>query len=192
MNKKESKYFNTASFFDEALLKLLETKDYEYITIKEICEKAGYNRSTFYLHYESIDDLLNECLEYIINKLVNKYKIESDNILFEFDKASKEDLIFINEEYLNPYLEFVKENKTIFKLAYKYPKILRVDETYNSLKINILNPTLDKFNIDQKKKEYMIDFYINGIMAIIKNWVTDDCVENKEFIIEIIKECVRL
>ena len=41
MNKQESKYFNTASFFDEALLKLLENKEYEYISVKEICEKAG-------------------------------------------------------------------------------------------------------------------------------------------------------
>lgn len=32
------------------------------ITIKEICKKAGVNRSTFYLHYESIDDLLEETL----------------------------------------------------------------------------------------------------------------------------------
>ena len=32
------------------------------ITIKEICKKNGVNRSTFYIHYESIDDLLEETL----------------------------------------------------------------------------------------------------------------------------------
>ena len=53
MNKSESKYYNTALLMDEALLLLLEKKDYDYITIKEICEKAGVNRSTFYLHYET-------------------------------------------------------------------------------------------------------------------------------------------
>ena len=36
MNKNESKYFNTAILFDEALIYLLEKKDIEYITIKEI------------------------------------------------------------------------------------------------------------------------------------------------------------
>ncbi|MGN1134205.1 MAG: TetR/AcrR family transcriptional regulator [Oscillospiraceae bacterium] len=59
MNKSESKYFNTAVKMDEALLSILETKDFKYITIKEICERAGVNRSTFYLHYENIGDLLN-------------------------------------------------------------------------------------------------------------------------------------
>ena len=58
MNKSESKYFNTALLMNEALLLLLEKKDYEFITVTEICKKAGVNRSTFYLHYLSIDDLL--------------------------------------------------------------------------------------------------------------------------------------
>ena len=53
MNKSESKYFNTALLMDEALLLLLENKEFEYITIKEICQKAGVNRSTFYLHYQN-------------------------------------------------------------------------------------------------------------------------------------------
>ena len=54
MNKSESRYFITAVKMDEAFLKLLEKKDYAYITVKELCEMAGVNRSTFYLHYEKI------------------------------------------------------------------------------------------------------------------------------------------
>ena len=65
MNKSESNYFNTALLMNQALLELLDKKDYEFITIKEICQKAGVNRSTFYLHYENIDDLLVETIETI-------------------------------------------------------------------------------------------------------------------------------
>ena len=57
MDKRESKYFFTASLMDDALLLLLEKKDFEFITIKELCQKAGVNRSTFYLHYENMNDL---------------------------------------------------------------------------------------------------------------------------------------
>lgn len=49
MNKNETKYLNTARLMNEALLILLEKKNYEFITVKEICKKAGVNRSTFYL-----------------------------------------------------------------------------------------------------------------------------------------------
>lgn len=52
---------------DEAFLRLLEKKDFAYITVKEICETAGVNRSTFYLHYETIGDLLAESAEHIIS-----------------------------------------------------------------------------------------------------------------------------
>ena len=68
MNKAESKYFNTAVRIDEAFIALLEKKDFDYITVKEICEKAGINRSTFYLHYETIGDLLHESIEYMNRK----------------------------------------------------------------------------------------------------------------------------
>lgn len=47
MNRSESKYFNTAIRMDEAMMELLERKDFEYITIKEICAAAGVSRSTF-------------------------------------------------------------------------------------------------------------------------------------------------
>ena len=65
MKKSESRYFNTALRIDQAFLKLLEQKDMEYITVKEICEAAGVNRSTFYLHYETIGDLLAESVQYM-------------------------------------------------------------------------------------------------------------------------------
>ena len=73
LSKAESKYYNTACLMNEALILLLEKKDYSFITVKEICEKAGVNRSTFYLHYETMDDLLSESIEYVGNKLHKKY-----------------------------------------------------------------------------------------------------------------------
>ena len=57
---------------DEAFILLLDKKDYEYITVKEICAKAGVNRSTFYLHYETINDLLEESLEFLIGDFIKK------------------------------------------------------------------------------------------------------------------------
>lgn len=65
MNKSESKYFATAVRMDEAFLRLLEKKDFAYITVKELCETAGVNRSTFYLHYETMADLLSESAQYM-------------------------------------------------------------------------------------------------------------------------------
>lgn len=101
LNKSESKYYNTACLMDEALILLLEKKEYSFITIKEICKKAGVNRSTFYLHYETIDDLLSETITYVGKKIQGKFnnKVLNKQII----KNSKlEDLFLVSSEYLSP------------------------------------------------------------------------------------------
>lgn len=59
---------------DEALLDLLQNKDAEFITVKEICKKAGVGRSTFYLHYQGIPDLVKECSEHMNAKLSERFE----------------------------------------------------------------------------------------------------------------------
>lgn len=65
-SKSESRYFATAVRMDDAFLALLEKKDFACITVKEICAAVGVNSSTFYLHYETLGDLLAETPEYLV------------------------------------------------------------------------------------------------------------------------------
>lgn len=113
MNKSESKYFNTALRMDEALITLLEVKDLEYITVKEICEKAGVNRSTFYLHYESIDDLVNETMENIDKRFLAYFTQNENNFAAKINDKKLEDLVLVTQDYLIPYLQFICENKKV-------------------------------------------------------------------------------
>lgn len=103
MNKSESKYFNTALRMDEALIALLEEKDLEYITVKELCERAGVNRSTFYLHYETISDLVNEAVETVNRRFLSYFPHREVDVLEGMDRRAKEELIFIGQEHLLPY-----------------------------------------------------------------------------------------
>ena len=96
MNKNESKYFNTAILFDEALIYLLENKDIEYITIKEICNKEGVNRSTFYLHYENINDLLEETMNYINKKFMNYFNENTKEFIEKIKNIEGRDEIMTN------------------------------------------------------------------------------------------------
>ncbi len=47
----------TRALLHNALLSLILTRDYEAITVEDICESANVGRSTFYAHYASKDDL---------------------------------------------------------------------------------------------------------------------------------------
>ena len=191
-NKKrsESKYYNTACLMDEALILLLDKKEYSYITVKEICEKAGVNRSTFYLHYETIDDLLSECVEYIGRKVSNKYKSDFDKE--KIKNASLDELLFITPEYLLPYLEFVKENKKVYKIAYSQPNVLKEQKVVDYLAENIFNPVLERYGVPTIERKYIMSFYLSGIGAILKEWIKDDCREKIENIKDILIKCLNI
>lgn len=44
----------------EALIRLMQQKPVTQVTVKELCEEAGINRSTFYLHYAAPEEVLQE------------------------------------------------------------------------------------------------------------------------------------
>ena len=190
MNKNESKYFNTAIKMDEALITLLEKKDFEYITIKEICDKAGVNRSTFYLHYENTADLLKETTRYILDKHFAYYDVETKDITERFKNCERKDLVFITSEYLTPYLTFIKEEQRIFKVAIKQFNSMNMGDVYDRMFHHIFNPILERFNVPEKERGYTIKFYLTGIYAIVMEWVEKNCVEDIEFVVKIITDCV--
>ncbi len=182
MKNKESKYYNTSLLMDEALLLLLEKKEYEFITVKEICEKAGVNRSTFYLHYESIDDLLEETINMINARFTEAFNNEQLNVI----SSSKENLFFINEKYLLPYLNFVKENKRIYKLIYKYAHLFQTQKTLEKFYNEIFEIALDKHGVLNEEKDYVFSYYAFGVVAIVRKWIEKDCVDDISFIAKLI------
>lgn len=190
MNKNESKYFNTAIKMDEALLFLLEKKEFEYITIKEICNIAKVNRSTFYLHYENTYDLLKETTEYILNKHFSYYGVNASEVVIKSQKCDKKDLIFLSHEYLMPYLTFIKENKNIFKLSISKFHLMNMNEVYNKMFKYVFEPILIRFDIPINKRTYLIKFYLTGIFGIIMEWFSNDCKDDMDLIIEIINDLI--
>ncbi len=190
MNKSESKYYNTALLMNQALVELLNKKDYEFITVKEICERAGVNRSTFYLHYEAINDLLEETIDNIDKKFVTYFN-ENANVFFEkLKSASTENLLLITPEYLTPYLTYIKDNRIIHQVAVKHSRIMNSIEKFNSLNEKVFKPIFKGFNIDDKTEHYMISYYLNGITAIINEWIKSGCKDSIEYIEKIIITCV--
>jgi len=56
----------------EALIALIQEKDYSGITIQDIADRANVNRVTFYLHYRDKQDLLVKSVEVIFEELAAK------------------------------------------------------------------------------------------------------------------------
>lgn len=190
MNKSESKYFNTAVRMDKALLELLDRKDLEYISVKEICDKAGVNRSTFYLHYENIGDLLEESIQYVIDDFVSIFKNNPQSFISKMNDCPVEELYLITPQYLSPFLEYIKNNKRIFMTVLKNSGSFRLDKAYADMFKYVFLPIFKRMKISDKNAKYIVSYHIHGLMAIVTEWINGDCSDPDEYIIELMQSCV--
>ena len=182
MKSKNSKYFQTAEDFDQALLALLAKKDFEYITVKELCKKTGVNRSTFYLHYQNMNDVLDETLSLLSHRFFSS-----------FEKTDKpQELVLTTQKYLIPYLNFVKENKTAFQLSFEKPEVFHPVKKFNEMNREIFLPIMEKVNAPEERKPYLFEFYFKGVLSIIGLWVKRGCKEEIEIISSLIEDLTKI
>ena len=92
---------------------LLDKKNFAYITVKEICEAAGVNRSTFYLHYETMADLLEESVSHMNEQFLAHMKKDTDAFVTKMRDCPMDELYLITPEYLTPYLGYIEQHKRL-------------------------------------------------------------------------------
>lgn len=104
-----------------AVFDLATEKELDKITVVELCERAGINKSTFYLHYKSINDCLQQCFEYFTERFLELSKdIDYTNmslapektvskILDEVEKNSKYIQLFRNSVFYDSAIRTLKE-----------------------------------------------------------------------------------
>lgn len=148
-----------------AFTELLQIKELKEITVSDICKSAGINRSTFYANYLDIYDLadkLREALERDFSSLfANTHDNQEKNGALKMFRHIYENQIFY---------------RTYFKLGYDEKHKVCIYDSYRALK-----------DFDNKYIDYHIEFFRNGINAIIKMWLNNGCREKPEEMAEILK-----
>lgn len=190
MNRAESKYFNTAAKMDEALLRLLEQKEFAFLTVKELCAAAGVNRSTFYLHYETLADLLNETVEHLNRQFLDYMQQDSAAFVAKLRTCPREELYLATPEYLVPYLKYIKEHARLFRTALHNAAPLQMRHSYARMFEHIFHPILERFGVPPADQPYLMTFYIHGLMAMVSAWLDRDCAESVEHLAELMERCV--
>lgn len=190
MNRSESKYFNTAAKMDEAFLALLEKKDFAYITVKELCAAAGVNRSTFYLHYETLEDLLGECAQYLNDRFLSYMQRDCAAFVEKLHTCPLEELCLVTPEYLTPYLTFIKENQRLFRTSLARAGTLHLEKSYAGLLQYVLFPILERFSVPEEDRPYLMAFYISGLMAVVTSWLDTGCEDSVARITSIMQRCI--
>lgn len=189
MTRSESKYFATAARMDEALLELLGEKDLAFITVKEICTRAGVSRSTFYLHYETIGDLLDESLRHMQEQFWAGYRGEL-SAPPDLRCADARELLLITPDYLRPYLEFIRSHQRLYRATIERPAAFRSDEGDRTLFRTLIEPVMERFGVPAAERRYRAMFYLRGITGIIEEWLRSGCADDIEQMITVIQGCI--
>ena len=70
MTKTDRRVQRTRELLQKALLELIGEKGYDAITVQDIVDRANVGRTTFYLHYNSKDELFISCHEAMVSKFL--------------------------------------------------------------------------------------------------------------------------
>lgn len=146
---------------EKAFINMLIKKEINKISVTDICKETGLNRSTFYSNYIDIYDLADKLREKLENDFDSQFRGNSE------DGAVK-------------MFRHIYENQLFYKIYFK----LGYDEKHQTY---IYDKTRAEKDFEGKHVKYHIEFFRNGLNAIIKMWLNDGCKETPEEMAEIIE-----
>lgn len=152
----------TKMVLEESLITLMEKKDISKITIKEICEKADINRSTFYAHYRDQYDLLR--------KIENKFLAAIQAYLENFDKKYTEDIVLITEKIF----QYIRKNARICRLLLSERGDFTFQKKIMKLVYDLIISEITGNNkITKEDAEYVYSFTVSGCVGFVQKWLDD-------------------
>lgn len=176
--KTDRRTLYTKNVIKDSLLEALAEKSFEQVTVTDICRRAEITRATYYLHYQSLTEVLNELLGDALQMAAEDCETPDDDAL--------QVLSFLAGE--QP--EYLKKQESLLPICHRVahlPKyqVIFHDETLSNYVVNRifqyqrkkLAPVFMKvLNLSKKESELLILFIITGTYNVNKalNWEKND------------------
>lgn len=152
-----------------SLFSLLKTKSVNQITVTELSEMADINRSTFYIYYTDVFDMVEKIQEEIYSVFLVSIVLFKGNIndLDDFIKYCTRFLDFCKDNF--ELCRFVTRNDCNNQLAERIKKAVR-DVVPDSEKV--FNPKDPRY--------YLTTFALSGMLSTILQWMDDGMLISSE------------
>jgi AcrR family transcriptional regulator len=86
--KPDRRIERTRQLLRDALLALIADKGYHAITVQDVTDRANVARTTFYLHFKDIDDLLFSSMAAMYEELMSKWLQRTPSIIVDEGEAN--------------------------------------------------------------------------------------------------------
>lgn len=161
MKKNPERTELTQRNIQEAFWKLYSKRSIDKVTVKDICNLAGYNRSTFYQYYTDVYDVLHkfenqllhevdEFVENLVKQANSPNASQALEAIFEiFARLNKYITVLLGPHGDTEFTHKVVENLKPIWIKYFF----RNDESYTPAEVDLL-----------------MEYYISGLLAMYQKW----------------------
>lgn len=145
----------TRMVLKQALSELLEEKHLDKVTVKELCEKADINRTTFYRNYEDVYDLFGSMERELVEASFESGDMASD-------RFSLLRVIYNNQAF---YREFFRSR---LQSTYIEDTIAQMSEQMKSI-------LKERGAYDEKTFPVLYRYNVEGALGVIRGWLDEGC-----------------
>lgn len=166
----------TKETLTQIFIDLLKKHPIEKITVKELCDLADINRSTFYIHYHDIYELLedveNNCLQ------------ELDHLISTISCHN-----FPPEQVTKMVLEYIYHRKELLSLfILKMNELTFWKQIDKKLFVLFRQKVIENYQIPEEMQADELDdtilFLISGFYAIYRKWLIHNCQEDIDILVQ--------
>lgn len=166
MVKKDLRFRRTEKSLHSAILSLLQSKDYEQITVTDICEEAMCSRNAFYQHYDTKDDLFQSIADSVIKSILEGCRPVVSSLNEVTPMSAR--------RYTDNLLAAIYKQKDDLKLLLGNKHLLFYDQIRSSI-INETAADFEKISKDptnKTEKAYSL-YIISGIVGFAEYCITE-------------------
>lgn len=148
-------------------LELLKEKDISHISVSEICQRAEIHRTTFYVHYKDVADLMEKLIGEMYMQIMSFFvqeggPVQSSGFLRLFEMIREQKAFFITYLEAGGNLDFGYDQLPVELRS-------RVDEVIAVMGF-----------ASQEELFYHQTFFCEGLSAVIRRWIGRGCRESPE------------
>ncbi|AJH00193.1 hypothetical protein LF65_03636 [Clostridium beijerinckii] len=169
-NKNDARYKRTHKLIMDTFKNMIIEMDFTKITIKDLTNIAGINRKTFYLHYYSLDEILYELQNEIINGLIDILNQET----------SDENSIDI-QKFMTAFSKLLSDDQPLHQRLLCCENYRFVAEQVQNI---VTEKCSEKFfagkHIDTSHKNMVTAYLSHSILTLWRNWLLSGCEMTKD------------
>lgn len=168
MNRKgNQRTVRTDQKIRSVFLELLRNKEVSRISVSEICAKADIHRTTFYVHYQDIYDLMEHLVGEMYVEIMG-YFTDEESVWKGKGFLGLFQLIWKHQEFFSAYLAASKDTKWEHQLM---PDLLEKKAEQLCREIGF---------VSKEELFYHQTFFNAGLTAMIRRWILGGCRETPE------------